>query len=192
MNKTSKKGFTLIELLIVIVIIGILASIVLLGVGRVQPAARDARRVAELRQIQHALEVYNRQCGFYPGAADMMSVCGDGVYDSMLDPNDDIVNTMAPWTNLTNSLTQNGQLGFHIIPNDPTPGVNYLYEANGNGSAYLLGAYLEEYAPPSPLYTSSIGGQGTGVTPFLIISCGGTVVRPMGAPAGLGVYCIQF
>ena len=54
----KNKGFTLIELLVVIAIIGILASIVLASLNSARKKGRDARRVADVKQIQLALEMY--------------------------------------------------------------------------------------------------------------------------------------
>lgn len=51
-------GFTLIELLVVIAIIGILSSVVLASLNSARTKARDARRVADIKQIQIALELY--------------------------------------------------------------------------------------------------------------------------------------
>lgn len=51
-------GFTLIELLVVIAIIGVLASIVLASLNSAREKSRDARRVADIKQIQLALELY--------------------------------------------------------------------------------------------------------------------------------------
>ncbi|HYF05579.1 MAG TPA: type II secretion system protein, partial [Patescibacteria group bacterium] len=61
-----QKGFTLIELLVVIAIIGLLASIVLISLQAPTAKARDARRVAEVRQIVSQLEQFNTECSAYP------------------------------------------------------------------------------------------------------------------------------
>ncbi|MDP2735897.1 MAG: type II secretion system protein [bacterium] len=57
MTATRQKGFTLIELLVVIAVIGMLASIVLVSLGPARAKARDARRIADVRQMSTALEV---------------------------------------------------------------------------------------------------------------------------------------
>lgn len=67
MNKT-KRGFTLIELLVVIAIIGILSSVVLASLNSARKKGRDARRIADLKQVQLALELYYDANGTYPAA----------------------------------------------------------------------------------------------------------------------------
>ncbi|MGC9602473.1 MAG: prepilin-type N-terminal cleavage/methylation domain-containing protein [Minisyncoccia bacterium] len=64
--KAGKKGFTLIELLTVIAIIGILASIIMVSLKSAQSKGRDAKRVADIRTIQLALEEYYNDNGAYP------------------------------------------------------------------------------------------------------------------------------
>ena len=54
----TKRGFTLIELLVVIAIIGILASVVLASLNGARKKGRDARRIADVRQVRIALEMY--------------------------------------------------------------------------------------------------------------------------------------
>ena len=69
MLKLNKKGFTLIELLVVIAIIAVLASIVLVSLNTARVKGRDARRLADIKSIQNALELYyDSTSGTYPTA----------------------------------------------------------------------------------------------------------------------------
>jgi prepilin-type N-terminal cleavage/methylation domain-containing protein len=64
----NKRGFTLIELLVVIAIIGILSSVVLASLNSARQKSRDSRRVADVKQIQNALELYYDASSTYPAA----------------------------------------------------------------------------------------------------------------------------
>jgi len=62
-----KRAFTLIELLIVITIIAILATLIFVNVASARKKARDAKRKADLKNIQTALELFNEDNkGVYP------------------------------------------------------------------------------------------------------------------------------
>jgi len=64
--RKREAGFTLIELLVVIAIIGILAAVVLVSLNSARQKARDARRVADIRQIMTALELFYNDNSRYP------------------------------------------------------------------------------------------------------------------------------
>jgi prepilin-type N-terminal cleavage/methylation domain-containing protein len=113
-----QKGFTLIEMLIVIAIIGILASIVLVGLGPVQKSARDARRISDLRQVQTALEICFTKAGQYPAAGN--------------------------WASLGTALAAATCANVKTIPNDPRPTQSYEYGVNATRDAYVLAATLED------------------------------------------------
>lgn len=49
----------MIELLVVISIIGLLSTVGLVALGSARAKARDVKRVADLKQVQKALEMYN-------------------------------------------------------------------------------------------------------------------------------------
>jgi prepilin-type N-terminal cleavage/methylation domain-containing protein len=117
-----RKGFTLIEMLIVIAIIGILASIVLVGIGPVQRTARDARRASDLRQTQNALELYFSKNAAYPAAGN--------------------------WAALTTALTSGASAVVRQIPNDPRSGsgATYQYAPDASGNGYVLAATFEDTA----------------------------------------------
>ena len=59
-------GFTLIELLVVVVIIGILATLATVALSNARSKARDAKRVSDVKQIQTALELYFSEEQSYP------------------------------------------------------------------------------------------------------------------------------
>jgi len=61
----------LIELLVVIAIIGLLSTLSILALNTARARSRDARRVADIKQIQTALEMYYNDASAYPEDASM-------------------------------------------------------------------------------------------------------------------------
>lgn len=163
MGKT-REGFTLIEILVVVAIIAILSSVVLVGLGPARKAGRDSRRVADLRQVQNALELYFNKCGFYPGGS-----AGNGCPSTpQTGP--------GSWPTLQADLTGSG-LGVNAIPNDPLPTQNYYYGINAGGTSYVLGATLED--SNNPVFQR--------YSPLSLVSYTGSLPSSCSAP----VYCIQ-
>jgi len=64
-----KKGFTLIEMAVVLLVIGILASIVLRNIGGQTAVARDTRRIGDLRNTTNYLSVYLGKFGYFPNVS---------------------------------------------------------------------------------------------------------------------------
>ena len=71
--KNKSKGFTIVELLIVIVVIGILATLVLVTFTGIQQKARDSKRKTDLGAVQAALETYYSSNNTYPTLAHLQS-----------------------------------------------------------------------------------------------------------------------
>ncbi|HSX42690.1 MAG TPA: type II secretion system protein, partial [Candidatus Saccharimonadales bacterium] len=69
--KNKSKGFTIVELLIVIVVIGILATLVIVTFTGIQQKARDSKRKTDISAIQAALESYYSSNNTYPTVADL-------------------------------------------------------------------------------------------------------------------------
>jgi type II secretion system protein G len=141
MKKQKTKGFTLIELLVVIAIIGILATIVLVSLNTARQKARDVRRVADMRQIALALEMYydDHTATGYPGAN--ATNCGD-------------------WADLVTNIEGGGYMT--KVPTDPGTGT-YAYDTFNNFADYVLRAQLEQAANTAfgtDVDTNPVGGVG--------------------------------
>lgn len=148
MTKTARQGFTLIEILIVVAIIAILASIVLVGLGPTQQSGRDARRLADLHEIQNALELYYNKCGLYPNGANCAAANTTGY---------------AGGANPAKTAILGSSLGINQMPDDPTSGAHYSYAANAGATSYVVQAKLENsnnsvfntYTPPTSTVLST-------------------------------------
>ncbi len=64
--KFYRRGFTLIEILVVVALLGLIASIILVSISNSRMKARDARRIADLREVMKALDLYCNENGQYP------------------------------------------------------------------------------------------------------------------------------
>lgn len=72
------RGFTIVELLIVIVVIGILATITIIAYNGVQARANNASRMGEFNQWRKSFELYKTLNGTYPTMADGGYCLGTG------------------------------------------------------------------------------------------------------------------
>lgn len=106
MIKINKKGFTLIELLVVIAIIGLLSTLAVVSLNNARAKSRDAKRVADIKQVQTALELYYTASSTYPIQAAAVAL-GTASYD-----------TISSGSGIGASGTGTTYMG--LIPSDPT------------------------------------------------------------------------
>lgn len=121
----NKRGFTLIELLVVIAIIGLLSTLAVVALGSARVKARDSKRLADLRQVQTALELYFNDKADYPAGAGV--VLGAGNYECL---------NGSGWQATGCSNAYMGD-----VPADPKSGSNYTYTYAS--SSYTITADLE-------------------------------------------------
>ena len=150
--KNKNKAFTLIELLVVIAIIGLLAAVISVSVNNARKKARDAKRLADIKQLQTALDLYYDKNGAFPISGNCASTS----------PN-------SGWCNSVQSLSgywvRNGAANLAEFlardPQDPKQGASpnwapynggtYFYYSNNYGGAgqwYMIIFGLENYPHP--------------------------------------------
>ncbi|WP_372626025.1 type II secretion system major pseudopilin GspG [Arsukibacterium sp.] len=66
MLRQIQKGFTLLEVMVVIVILGIIASMVVPNLMGNQEQAAKQKVVVDIQQLESALDMYRLRNGFYP------------------------------------------------------------------------------------------------------------------------------
>jgi len=85
-RRNKERSFTLIEVMVAVAIIGLLASIVLVSLKVTKQKARDAKRIAELNQVEKAVKLLETDWGMYPGgAADTNTTCDCRHYEGIRD-----------------------------------------------------------------------------------------------------------
>lgn len=121
---SMKKAFTLIELLIVIAIIGILATLIFVNVNVARKKARDAKRMADLKNLQTAVELYAQD---NPGSPTTGNVW--------------ITSSAQP----ANYIPGLSPTYIGTLPKDPLQGsAGYYYAYRSDGSNYKIRACLVE------------------------------------------------
>jgi len=136
MQKTNK-GFTLIELLVVIAIIGLLSTLAVVALNSARQKSRDSKRVADIKQVQTALELYFADNNGYPetptgdlGETGAVALCSPDASDDN------------GWQDTCGTRTT--YMG--LVPSAPEPADGtcndttnpYAYAQTGSGSGYTI------------------------------------------------------
>jgi prepilin-type N-terminal cleavage/methylation domain-containing protein len=173
--RNTRHGFTLVEIMVTIAILGILTSVLVVGLAQSSRKARDIDRQGDLRELQGAVELYKQRYGRYPagcnGADNWSGQTGSSF--ACASGSQYIVN-LAP--EFISALPQDRRL------NGTNSG--YLYYTNAAGTAYKIVAHRtveSERVTTSHSFAGCDAGSGNGI-------CDGT--SPSGPWSGnTPIYC---
>jgi prepilin-type N-terminal cleavage/methylation domain-containing protein len=140
---TGRQAFTLVELLVVISIIGLLSTIATVSLGSARAKSRDTKRMADLRQISQAVELFSNDNSYLPqnyqGWCTYISNGGLGVaFQSDLLPY--LVKTP-------------------LDPQKANQVGDYLYINLDNKNKYMLCANMETTASNGYNFSACVGGS---------------------------------
>ena len=116
----KQKGFTIVELLIVIIIIGILATLVLVTYSGVQAKARDSKRQTDINSIDSHLEAFFAQYGFYPTLADLDQTGAGNFTATFLKGLDPAALTSPDGGLIAGSAANSGTWAYGFVATNPT------------------------------------------------------------------------
>ena len=129
-QKTKHKGFTLIELLVVIAIIGLLSTLAVVALNNARAKGRDAKRVADVKSIQTALELYFADQNGYPSGTAVVLGGASGQAISA--------------AGVTSTAGASGTTYMGQVPSNPTPGGgDYTFTQTSAGVSYNITFTLE-------------------------------------------------
>ncbi|KKQ89528.1 MAG: General secretion pathway protein G [Berkelbacteria bacterium GW2011_GWA2_38_9] len=139
-----KKGFTIIELLMTLLIVGLLAASISIGVKTSQAKARDSRRLNDLKLIQTAIKSFYIDTGSYPDV-NQMGGSGNRIYARSYS-----ASASAPWLNALVSRSYLTQ-----APKDPIDGQSTQFINSSGGTYQNLGEYTyTKYSSTAPFPNS--------------------------------------
>ncbi|MEK7188918.1 MAG: type II secretion system protein [Patescibacteria group bacterium] len=133
-QQSKQSGFTLIELLVVIAIIGLLSTLAVVALNNARAKGRDAKRVADIKTIQTALELYFADKNTYPVVTSGTALGQTG----------------AKKLSGTNAFsdTAAGTTYMGSVPDNPTPAGtcdNYVYRSTGNDFSACVASPCKSY-----------------------------------------------
>lgn len=129
-NRLDNRGLTLIEIMVVMVILGILATLIIPRVmGRPEQARRVQARV-QIESIETALKLYKLDNGYYPTTEQGLQ--------ALVEP--------PTVGQLPRAWREGGYLDKGKVPKDPW-GEEYVYLAPGVHSDFDLSAYGPDKEP---------------------------------------------
>lgn len=162
-KQAKKKSFTLIELLIVIAMVALISILAISSFGGTRTKARDTKRLADIKQIQTALEMYYSDQNDYPAGTNL-KLGANGVSQCLY--HNASLDTGFKANCVSGAITYMGK-----VPTDPKPVLNeaeYVYNHIPGTNTYSIRYYLESGAGDlqgSTYYIATEKGIGQPIAP---------------------------
>jgi prepilin-type N-terminal cleavage/methylation domain-containing protein len=121
--RRTPRGFTLIELLLAIAIIGLIASVILIGQRSAAATRRDVKRYSDVKTFEQGLSLYFSKAQAYP------------TYTGCINGTDPVTAGL----HAQNIMASNVTVADPSFPNDPAR----CYYYTGTPSAYTLRYVIE-------------------------------------------------
>lgn len=134
MRLRLQRGFSLIEIMVVVVILGILASIVVPKIISRPDEARVVKAKQDVLAVQNALDLYKLDNGFYPGTDQGLMALVEKPTSSPTPPN---------WKQYLKSLPKDPWGRDYIYLNPGEHGEVDVYTFGGDGQAGGTGVNAE-------------------------------------------------
>ncbi len=152
----NKKGFTIVELLIVIVVIGILATLVIVTFTGIQQKGRNTQRKTDINAVTSHVEAFYAETGSYPTLVQMQTPAfiAANMKGLKVDALDDPKGAEGTGLKAATSTTEYGYTSTQedgsacavlVVGADPTT----------NCAKFTLTATLEDSKTPHDTYTKS-------------------------------------
>lgn len=142
----SQKGFTLIEILIVVAIIALIGTLSAVAVNSARSKQRDATRLANIRQLQTAMEDYYNENNAYP-IGELMPI-GDATVSACLGVSGFHADCSTESATLLRFAPTTFEDGLKDIVTCGDPKRNaFCYTQRTEGSSYVIHFELENGLP---------------------------------------------
>jgi general secretion pathway protein G len=145
-KQKGQRGFTLIELMIVIVIIGILATLLIPRIMERPEEARRIKAMADIKTIESALKLYKIDSGTYPTTE-------QGIEALIKKP--DTSPVPKKWR-------EGGYLEGNAVPKDPWSNAYYYTSPGTDGRDYEIVSYGHDGEPGGTGRDADISSSGIG------------------------------